>query len=646
MAKTDYITSGNVRLMVYQSDIINASSADPYVQVSVYFQVSSAYSGKDMNFLGVNAWSASMVSGAYTASGNEEHFGSSTWSGWKTVKTIFYQKGVWSANKTRTSFDVSFTANDFSVSGVGRLTFTLSGTVSMQAWGATGTKDTASIPSSMTMGSAASISITHKTTGNKNTLTWKFGSQSGTILSNSTATSASFTPATSLGAQIPSAMSGTISFTLTTYNSSGSLLGSTTYTSVLNVPAYTLTTPTISAAKVTYTTVDAFVANKTKTRFTLSGLPAGSCGATVTGAYVIRLSSVQQTSGTKTGTSSSDVDYTPSAAGTLTLTYTITDSRGKTASAGLSRNYVANKAPTISFSAARDANTPTTWVGSVSGTYLNVTGNTPTVTYSAGTASAPTASDGSYSGGSVTGTLAETSSLTVKATVTDTLGNTASKTVIVPTVFAYIEATPSKVIAIGRKASSASERVEIGLPTYVDGDISQVYGGVERTKLNSAGLTINGSNGSELAHYTSNGVSTSNSVGVERMSLTDAGLVFRNASGTETAKYTPLTTTAITAANASLTMSTKSITVYDFGKHGIIYVNLNITSGFNAGTSYQLAVIDRSLVGSFAMQVPNTVGNSSALVSISGTGSVEIYRYSGSGAFTGWLRAAIPVVFA
>ena len=578
MAKTDYITSGNVRLMVYQSDIINASSADPYVQVSVYFQVSSAYSGKDMNFLGVNAWSASMVSGAYTASGNEEHFGSSTWSGWKTVKTIFYQKGVWSVNKTRTSFNVSFTANDFSVSGVGTLAFTLSGTVSMQAWGATGTKDTASIPSSMTMGSAASISITHKTTGNKNTLTWKFGSQSGTILSNSTATSASFTPATSLGAQIPSAMSGTITFTLTTYNSSGSSLGSTTYTSVLNVPSYSLTTPTVTAAKNTYTTVDAYVANKTKTRFTLSGLPSGSYGATVSGTYVIKLGTTQQTSGTKTGTSASNVDYTASAAGALSLTYTITDSRGKTASKSASVTYVANKAPTISFSAARDDNTPTTWVGNVSGTYLNVTGNTPTITYSAGTASAPTASGGSYSGGSVTGTLAETSSLSVTATVTDTLGNSASRTVRISTVFAYIEATPNKVVSIGRKASTnESERVEIGLATYFDRTINQLNGGT----LNQYGL-----NGNLRTNISWGDIRTYDTNGNERVHLNQSGLVFMDASGNEIATYNASNTLANVTPVASR-VSQSSGGAYRVGT--IAVVAFKFTASTSASNSPQVA---------------------------------------------------------
>lgn len=501
MAKTDYLYSSannRYRLMIYQSDIQNSTAADPYVNVSVYLQVSESQSGFPVG-VAVD-WSASLLGSTYTASGGQDSSSVSTFSGWKTVKTIFSQKGIWSVSKTRTSFSVNFTGRLYYA--MTNINTTFSGTISMQAWPVSGTKDTMSVTSSMTMGTAYTISITHKTSGNKNTLKWTFGSQSGTLLSSSTATSVSWTPATSLGAQIPSASSGTVTFTLTTYNSAGTSLGSTTYTSKLSVPSYSLTTPTVSAAKNTYTTVGAYVANKTKTRFTLSGLPSGTYGATVSGSYVIKLGSVQQTSGTKTGTSASNVDYTASAAGALTLTYTIKDSRGKTASKAASVTYVANASPTISFSVARDADTPTTWVGTTSGTYLNVSGNTPTITYSTGTATAPTASAGSYSGGSVTGTLAETSSLSVKATVTDTLGNTASKSITIPTVFAYIEATPNKVISIGRKASTdITEKIQLGLPVDVEGIIKQTDGGRTRTLLGADGLTFYDSNGSEKTAY-------------------------------------------------------------------------------------------------------------------------------------------------
>ena len=493
MAKTDYITNGYFRLMVYQSDILSPNTSDPHVNVTVYLQAYSngnllTYPTDDViNFMSL---SGSLLNGTYTYSGSVND--ADNWSsGWKTIATIFYQKGIWSVSKTRTSFNVSLsgTCYIYPESGYMRTySISLSGTVSMAAWPSSGTKDTMSVSSSMTMGTSYTISITHKTTGNKNTLTWKFGSQTGTLLSSSTSTSVSFTPATSLGSQIPSASSGTVTFTLTTYNSAGTSLGSSTYTSTLSVPSYSLSTPTVSAAKNTYASVGAYVANKTKTRFTLSGLPSGSYGATVTGSYVIALGSTQQTSGTKTGTSSSTVDYTASAAGTLKLTYTIKDSRGKTASASASVTYVANAAPTISFSVARSSSPATSWSGTATGTYLNVSGNTATVTFSTGTAGTATVGSGSFSR-PVSGTgLAETSSLSVKATITDTLGNTASITRTISTVFAYLEATPNKVIAIGRKAStSESNKVQIGLPIECDDQIKLLSGSTEQTKIRNSG---------------------------------------------------------------------------------------------------------------------------------------------------------------
>lgn len=511
MAKTDYITSGNYRLLVYQSDILNPTAADPYVQVTVSLQ---AYANGTASAWKCGAWSASMLSGTYTNSyAGDGSYTQSTWTGWRTIATVFSQKGIWSVSKTRTSFNVSFSTGSIAfvrpVSGGSYEYPSLSGTVTMQAWPVSGTKDTASVPSSMTMGSASTISITHKTSGNKNTLTYSFGGATGTIISNSTATSVSFTPPTSLGAKIPSATSGTISFTLTTYNSSGTSLGSTSYSSKLSVPSYSIATPTVSVAKASYTSIGAYVANKTKSRFALSGLPSGSYGATVSGAYVIKLGSTQQTSGSKTGTSSSTVDYTASAAGALTITYTVTDSRGKSASASASATYVANASPSISFALARDTATPTNWSGTATGTYLDVSGNTATLTFSVGTAGTATVGSGAFSA-PVSGTLAETDSLSVKATVTDSLGNTASITKTIATVFAYIEATPNRVISIGRKASTdVSEKLQIGLPTEIEGVINQLNGGefnqygtngVIRTKLNWGDIYTYNASGTQGFH--------------------------------------------------------------------------------------------------------------------------------------------------
>lgn len=617
MARTDYITSGNFRLQVYQSDIINPTSSDPYVNVTVYLQAYSNGNGITYptdDVISFVSMSGSLLNGTYTYSGSVNDVGN--WSsGWKTIATIFYQKGIWSVSRTRTSFNVSLsgTCYVYPESGYRRTySISLSGTVSMAAWPVSGTKDTMSVASSMTMGSSYTVSITHKTSGNKNTLTWKFGSQTGTLLSSSTATSVTFSPSTSLGSQIPSANSGTVTFTLTTYNSSGVNLGSTTYTSTLSVPSYSLSTPTVSAAKNTYTGVGAYVANRTKTRFTLSGLPSGSYGATVTGSYVIKLGSVQQTTGTKTGTSASNVDYTASAAGVLLLTYTVKDSRGKTASASASVTYIANQAPTINFAADRDPNTLTTWIGEVSGTYLNVSGNTVTITYSSGTGTAPTAADGAYSGGMVTGTgLAETSSLNVTATVTDTLGNTASKSVRISTVFAYMEATPNKVISFGRKASTnQSDRLEFGLPAYFDDDLSaNDANGIRRAKFGPSGMTYYDANGNVAAYYPAAKTSE-----VVNSAYANQPIMFMRAGNTVSMFF----------------RDPKGLTPNATTNLGVI-----VPAGFRpfVPTDYPSLAFDAREPG----------GNGTVRIFVSGTGLVEIYNYTNS---TGTLNIAATLTWA
>lgn len=139
--------------------------------------------------------------------------------------------------------------------------------------------------------------------------------------------------------------------------------------------------------------------------------------------------------------------------------------------------------------------------------------------------------------------------------------------------------------------------------------------------------------------------------GTRRFHVGDSsGLEFWNTSGTKTNIVRPdgYVIRYYTAANASLTMSTKDCNVYDYGRFAIVRVNLNITSGFNAGTLYPLCNIGDSVrtVASTTVQlVPNQTGTSAAMVQIDMDGTLSIYRYNGSGAFSGWLRCMIAVPF-
>lgn len=78
------------------------------------------------------------------------------------------------------------------------------------------------------IGSTSIINITRYNSTYKHTLTYSFSSKSGTITTKTSDTTVSWTVPTSFYAEIPDSKTGTCTITCQTYNSSGSLLGSST----------------------------------------------------------------------------------------------------------------------------------------------------------------------------------------------------------------------------------------------------------------------------------------------------------------------------------------------------------------------------------------------------------------------------------
>lgn len=197
--------------------------------------------------------------------------------------------------------------------------------------------------SNATMGSATTVSISRASSSFTHTLTYSFGSTSGTIATKTTSTSVSWTPPLSLASQIPKAVSGTCTITCTTYNGSTSI-GSKTCTLTLTVP--TSVKPTISslsAARVDGTVPSSwgiYVQTKSKVKLTINGA-AGSYGSTI--------SSYSITGGGFTSTASSFTTGFLNTSGTITFTATVTDSRGRvSAAATVSITVVAYSPPSFS----------------------------------------------------------------------------------------------------------------------------------------------------------------------------------------------------------------------------------------------------------------------------------------------------------
>lgn len=128
---------------------------------------------------------------------------------------------------------------------------------------------TAKIPASTmtkanaTMGKSTSFTITRAGTNLTHKITYAFGNTSGTAVATADGTTLSWTPPYSLAAQLAitsGTKSGTITYTLTTYNGTASC-GTNTYTATLSAPSSSLTVPssfTMGTAKaITITEQDA-----------------------------------------------------------------------------------------------------------------------------------------------------------------------------------------------------------------------------------------------------------------------------------------------------------------------------------------------------------------------------------------------------
>lgn len=178
--------------------------------------------------------------------------------------------------------------------------------------------------SSVNLGSAVTITTNRLTPSATHTLSYAFGSTTGTIATDVGA-STSWTPSLSLAAQIPNATSGLCTIYCTTYVG-GVQTGYSTVSLTLNVPSTVV--PTISS--VTASEATAGIASqfcvyvRTRSKLSVAISAAGVHGSTIS-SYRTSLDNV-------TYTTSSFTSNTLNTAGTVTMTVTVADSRGRTAS--------------------------------------------------------------------------------------------------------------------------------------------------------------------------------------------------------------------------------------------------------------------------------------------------------------------------
>lgn len=175
--------------------------------------------------------------------------------------------------------------------------------------------------SSVNLGSSVTISLPRASSSFTHTVTYKIGNASGTI-GSSLGTSVSWTPPLSLGSQIPNTTTGTVAITVVTYNGS-TKIGTKTVNLTVKVPSSVV--PTIGTITLTETVsglnakIGAFVQGQSKIAVSISA--SGAYGSTISN-YISKFGS----------SSFNGASFTISninTSGSVTLTVTVTDSRGR-----------------------------------------------------------------------------------------------------------------------------------------------------------------------------------------------------------------------------------------------------------------------------------------------------------------------------
>jgi len=202
--------------------------------------------------------------------------------------------------------------------------------------------------SSVDMGTSVTIYTDRLSTSATHTLSYSFGGTSGQIASG-VGDSVLWALPLTLAQRIPSATSGICTITCDTYYA-GVLTGTKTCSIILNVPASVV--PTISSVSFSEAVLGiaaqfaAYVQNKSKLAVSIAA--SGAQGSTIT-TYRTTLNGTAYTA-------SSFTTNVLSVAGDSTLSITVTDSRGRTATTTRTISVLAYAQPTISLFKAERCN--------------------------------------------------------------------------------------------------------------------------------------------------------------------------------------------------------------------------------------------------------------------------------------------------
>jgi hypothetical protein len=191
-----------------------------------------------------------------------------------------------------------------------------------------------------TLGTAQTLTVTRKSSNFTHTITYKCGSASGTVVSKSNDTSVSFTPPLSLAAQNTTGTSVSITFTITTFNySTGATIGSSTKTISCAIPASVKPSCTVSVTDAAgyESTYGNPIKGLSKLKVTVS--PTIAQGSPIA-SYSTKANGSTYTAATFT------TDVLKSS-GTMTISATVKDKRGRSGTASASKTVLDYTEPVI-----------------------------------------------------------------------------------------------------------------------------------------------------------------------------------------------------------------------------------------------------------------------------------------------------------
>lgn len=334
-----------------------------------------------------------------------------------------------------------------------------------------------------TLGTAQTITVTRQSTNYTHTIKWVCGTAKGTIATESSATSFSFTPDISLAAQNTVGTSVVITFTITT-TGIGDKQTTATYAIPNNVkPSVSLS---VSDATGCLSTYGAYVQGWSK--LTLTATPTLAYGSPIS-SYVIEADGKTYTSSPVT----TDVVQNP---GTLSLTAKVTDGRTRPSDvATTSITVLEYTKPTVTVTAYRCNSGGTE---DPEGAYMklgfsadisSLNGNnaaTYTISYKGGSGSATTITGGGTH--YISGVLAcDVSQVwTVDVTVSDKLSST-TKAAVIPIAFTLMDFyNTGQGVAFGKVATR--DAFDCAMPAYFSGATS-----VSGNLTSSGGASFTGS---------------------------------------------------------------------------------------------------------------------------------------------------------